>query len=91
MREGIHERIQAEIHQGINEEQARAEDMLEVPPEWNEVPNLMIEEDEDLPGAPGSTKQRRDEIYRGGRKWQKEDNIRPEKQYPVNTKGADVG
>ena len=33
VREGIHERIQAEIHQGNKEEEARAEEMLEVPPE----------------------------------------------------------
>ena len=49
VREGIHERIQAEIHQGNKEEEARAEEMLEVPPEWNEVPDLMMEEEDVLP------------------------------------------
>ena len=79
VREGIHERIQAEIHQGNKEEEARAEEMLEVPPEWNEVPDLMMEEEDVLPEATGSTKRRRDEISRGRRKRRKEDDIRLEK------------
>ena len=64
-REGIHERIQAEIHQGNKEVEARVEEMLEVPPEWNEVPDLMMEEEDVFPEATGSTKRRRDEISRG--------------------------
>ena len=68
MREGIHERIQAEIHLGNKEEEARVEEMLEVPPEWNEVPDLMIEEEDVLTEAKGSTKRRRDELSRGRRK-----------------------
>ena len=79
-REGIHERIQAVIHQGNKEVEARAEEMLEVPPEWNKVPNLMMEEEDVLPEATGSTKQRRDEISQGRRKRRKEDDIRLEKQ-----------
>ena len=78
-REGIQERIQAEIHQGNKEVEARAEEMLEVPPEWNEVPDLMMEEENVLPKATGSTKRRRDEISRGQRKQRKEDNIQLEK------------
>ena len=35
VREGIHKNIQAEIHHEDKEEEARAEEMLEVPPEWN--------------------------------------------------------
>ena len=54
--------------------------MLEVPPEWNEVPDLMIEEEDILPEAIESTKPRRDEISRRWRKSWKEDNIQPEKQ-----------
>ena len=50
-REGIHERIQAEIHQGNKEVEARAVEMLEVPPEWNKVPDLMMEEEDVLPKA----------------------------------------
>ena len=42
VREGIHERIQAEIHHEDKEAETVAEEMLEVPPEWNEVPDLMM-------------------------------------------------
>ena len=49
-REGINERIQAEIHRGNKEVEARVEEMLEVPPEWNKVPDLMMEENEVLLG-----------------------------------------
>ena len=56
VREGIHERIQAEIHQGNKKEEARVKEMIEVPPEWNAVPGLMMEEEDVLPKATGSTK-----------------------------------
>ena len=79
MREGIHERIKADIHQGNKEEEARTEEMPEVPPEWNKVPDLMMKEENVLPKATGSTKLRREEVSRVWRKWQKEDDVRPEK------------
>ena len=80
MREGIDERLQAEIHQGNKEEEASAEEMLEVPPELNEGLDLMMKEEDVLPKATGSTKRRRDEVSRGQRKWRKEDDVRLEKQ-----------
>ena len=55
------------------------EEMLEVPPEWNEVLDLMMEEEDVLPEATGSTKRRQDEISRGWRKRLKEDDIQLEK------------
>ena len=64
----IHERIQAEIHRGSKEVEARAQEMLEVLPEWNEVPDLMMEEEDILPLAIESDKQCRDEISQGRRK-----------------------
>ena len=62
-------------------------EMLDVPPERNEVPDLMMEEKDVLPEATRSTKPRGDEISRGQKKRRKEDNIGPEKhdicpQYP---------
>ena len=42
VREGIHKRIQAEIHHEDKEAEVTAEEMLEVPQEWNEVPDLMM-------------------------------------------------
>ena len=80
MKEVIHERIQAEIYQGNKEEEARAEEMLEVPAEWNGVPDLMMEEEDVLPEAIGSTKWRGDEVSRWQRKRRKKDDIRPEKR-----------
>ena len=41
VREGIHERIQAEIHHEDKEAKTMAEEIIEVPLEWNEVPDLM--------------------------------------------------
>ena len=64
---------------GTRRRKPGAEEMLEVPPEWNEVPHLMMEEEDVLPEATGSTKWRQDEVSRGRRKQQKEDDIRPEK------------
>ena len=40
LREGIHERIQAEIR---HEDKEMAEEILEDLPAWNEVPDLMME------------------------------------------------
>ena len=62
VREGMHKRNQAEIHHEDKKEEARAEEMLEVPPEWNEVPDLIMEDKDILPKAEGSTRQKRDEV-----------------------------
>ena len=54
--------------------------MLEVPLEWNEVPDLMME-DEDVPPATEATVKRKiDDVAQGWRKWQKKDDISPEKR-----------
>ena len=80
VREGLHERIQVEMHHENKEIEARAEEMLEIPPEWNEVPDLMMEEGEILPEDTRPEKRKRDEISQGRRKQRKEDNIRAEKR-----------
>ena len=51
-----HERIQAEIHHKTRR-WSRVEEMLEVPPEWNEVPDLMMEEKEVPPATEAAVKQ----------------------------------
>ena len=79
-REGIHERIQAEIHHEDKEREARAEEMLEIPLEWNEVPDLIMGNGDILPEDMRPDKRRRVEISQGWRKRRKEDNIRAEKQ-----------
>ena len=41
--------------------------MLEVPPEWNEVPDLVMEDEDVLPEAAVSTKRKQDEVAWGRR------------------------
>ena len=66
--EGIHERIQAEIHHENKEREARAEEMLEIPLEWNAVPDLIMEDGDILPENMRPYNLRRDEISQGQRK-----------------------
>ena len=74
VRDRIQERIQAEMHHENKEIEARAEEMLEIPLEWNKVPDLMMEEEDTLPEDMRPDKQKRDEISRGRRKWRKDDD-----------------
>ena len=71
VREGIHKRIQAEMHHENKEIEARVEEMLEIPPEWNKVLDLMMEEGDILPENMRPDKRRRDEISQGWRKRRK--------------------
>ena len=43
-REGIHKRIQAELDNGDIEKVSQVEEILELPPVWNDVQDLMMEE-----------------------------------------------
>ena len=80
VREGIHERIKVEIYHENKEREAQAEEMLDLPPEWNEVKDLIMEEGDILSENMRLEKRMKDEISRGRRKWRKEDNIRAEKR-----------
>ena len=62
MREGIHERIQAEIHQEDREEAFQAEERLNAPPGWNNVEDLIMEYREILKENTRPEKRRREEI-----------------------------
>ena len=53
--------------------------MLEVPPEWNEVPDLMMEDKDVWPATETAVKRKIDEVAQGLRKRLKEDDICPEK------------
>ena len=68
LREGIHERIQAEIHHEAREEVVQAEERLENPPAWNEVEDLMLEDGEVLVDEIRAGKRERDDTFRGRRK-----------------------
>ena len=56
VREGIHERIQAEIHHEDKEAEAAAKEMLEAPLEWNEVSDLMMEDKDVRPATEAAVK-----------------------------------
>ena len=60
VRERINVSIQVEIHPEDKEEEVMAEEMLEVSPEWNEAPDLMIEDEDILLEAEGYTKRKGD-------------------------------
>ena len=49
--------------------------VLEVPPEWNLVIDLIMEDEEGLMITETDTKRKRDKVAQGPRKWQKEDDI----------------
>ena len=80
VREGIHQRIQVEIHHENKEIEARAEEMLDIPLEWNEVPDLIMEEGGISPEDTRPEKRKRDEIARELRNQRREDHIQTEKQ-----------
>ena len=80
MREGIHERIQAEIHQEVSEEAFQVEERLNAPPAWNEVEDLMMEDGEILEENTRPKKRRKEEISWGRRKRRKEDDMGAETQ-----------
>ena len=78
-KEGIHERIQAEIQHEEKEADVMAKEMLDTPLVWNEVPDPMMETKDGRMIREAATKQKRDEVACGRRKRQREDDNRPEK------------
>ena len=78
-REGVHKRIQTKIQHEEKEAEMVEAVMLEIPPKWNAVPDLIMEDEEELMITETDYKQKRDEVARGRRKQPKEDDIHPEK------------
>ena len=70
--------MQAETQHKDKEPEVAEEVMLEVPSEWNAVPDLTMEHEEGMMIKEKDTKQKRDEV--GWRKQWKEDDIHPEKR-----------
>ena len=62
------------------EREAQAEEMLDIPPEWNEVKDLILEDRDILSENMRPEKRMRDEISQGWRKWRKDDDIGAGKQ-----------
>ena len=80
VRERIHKRIQAEIYHYDRERAFQAEEMLDTPPGWNEVKDLILEDGDILSENTRPEKRGRDEIAQGRRKRRNEDDIRTEKR-----------
>ena len=61
------------------------EEMLDTPPAWTDVPDLMMESKDGRMMPEAATKRKRDEVARGWRKRWREDDIRLEKRenYPM--------
>ena len=76
----MHERITAEICHEDKEAEARAKEMLEVLPEWNEVLDLMMEDKDVWPATEAAVKRKIDEVARG-----KEYDNHPEKHEHLPT------
>ena len=55
------------------------------PPEWNEVPDLNMEDEDVRPATEAAVKQKTYEVAQGWRKRRKEDYIRPEKSEHLPT------
>ena len=68
IREGIHERIKAELHHEDRERTFQAEERLDAPPGWNDVEDLIMEDGEILEENTRPDKRRRDEVAQGRRK-----------------------
>ena len=56
-----------------------AKEMLDAPPAWNEVPDLMMETEDGRMIPEAAMKRKRDEVAQWQRKRQREEDIRPEK------------
>ena len=74
--EGVHERIQAEIQ---HKDKKVEEVMSEIPPEWNAVPDMIMEDKEELMITQTDNKRKRHKEAQGCRKQLKEDDIFLEK------------
>ena len=65
---GIHERIQSEMLNEEKENISRVEEMLELPLAWNEVQDLIMDDENSLTRDMRPEKWKREEISRGPRK-----------------------
>ena len=57
---GVHERIQAEIQHKNKEVEVAEEEMLEISPKWNVVPDLIMEDNKELMITETDNKQNRE-------------------------------
>ena len=65
-REGMHKKLQAKIQHKDKEVEVATEE--EIPPEWNAIPDLIMENQDDIMITEADTKHKRDEVAWGRRK-----------------------
>ena len=71
-REGVQREFKLRSNTKTREAEISEEVMLEIPPEWNAVPDLIMEDEEELMTTETDNKRKRDEVMRGRRKQRKE-------------------
>ena len=59
-REGMHKKLQAKIQHKDKEVEVATEE--EIPPEWNAIPDLIMENQDDIMITEADTKHKRDEV-----------------------------
>ena len=87
---GIHERIQAKL---LNQEKgsiSRAEEILELPPAWNEEQDLVMEDVSSPSMNSKPEKRKREETDRGRRKRRYEEDLRGDKREHCPTESRRV-
>ena len=68
------------MHHEDKKVEVMAEEMLEAPPAWGEVLDLLMETEGGRIILEAATKRKRDEVARGRRKLRREEEIGPEKR-----------
>ena len=87
---GIHERIQYELLNQEKEDISRAEEILELPPAWNEVQDLVMEDVSSSNTNSKPEKQKREETARGRRKRRYKEDLRGDKREHSPTESCRV-
>ena len=77
--DGIHERIQSELLNQGKEDVSRGEEILELPPAWNKVQDLIMDNKSNSTTNSKPEKQKREEISQGRRKRRYEEDLRGDK------------
>ena len=89
-KEGIHERIQSEMLNADKEKISQEEEMLEIPPVWNKVKDLIMDDRDTLPEDLRLENRKRDEVARGLRKRRNKEDIRADKRMHSPTKSRRI-
>ena len=77
--------MRAELRHEAKEAEIQLEESIDAPPQWNELPDLVIKRDRKEEMLGGLVKHMRNEVSQGGKKQQKEDYIQAsKKEHPLS-------